>query len=65
MIIQIKNILYYYPAVLFVRLPKIVQTSKTVDGILKAKATVQFLPVVLFIMHYKVFLTSESVEEVP
>ena len=45
---------------------KIVQTSKTVDGILiKAKATVQLLPVALFIMHYKVFLISESVNEIP
>ena len=61
-----KNIVHYYPAVLFIRLQKIVQTSKTVDGILiKAKATLQLLPVVLFIMHYKVFLISESVNEIP
>ena len=38
---------------------------ETVDGILKAKATVQLLPVVLFIMYYKVFLTSEAVDEMP
>ena len=65
MTIQIKNIVHYYHAVLFIRLQKIVQTSKTVDGILKAKATVQLLPVVLFIMYYKVFLTSEAVDEMP
>ena len=66
MTIQIKNIVHYYPAVLFIRLHKIVQTSKTADGILiKAKATVQLLPVVLFITHYKVFLTSESLDEMP
>jgi len=63
--IHIKNIVHYYPAVLFIRLQKIVQTSKTVDGILKAKANVQQLPVVLFIMLRKVFLTSVSADEMP
>ena len=64
--LKLKNIEHYYSAVLFIRLQKIVQTSKTVDGILiKAKATVQLLPVVLFIMHYKVFLISETVNEIP
>ena len=63
---KLKNIVHYYSTVLFIRLQKIVQTSKTVDGILiKAKATVQLLPVVLFIMQYKVFLISESVNEIP
>ena len=63
---KLKNIVHYYSTVLFIRLQKIVQTSKTVDGILiKAKATVQLLPVVLLIMHYKVFLISESVNEIP
>ena len=55
--------MHYCPVVLFIRLQKIVQTSKTVDGIHKAKATEQLLPVVLFIMLYEVFLTSESADE--
>ena len=61
-----KNIVHYYPAVLFIRLQKIVQTSKTADGILVLKRKLLCSYFLWYcIMYYKVFLTSESVDEMP